>query len=79
MAGSGTSLGDIVKGPRMWDLWLVCTTNDMDIIAKECFAENKFDITIESNQNIEICLSHCEAYSQVSTTKRKNHSIHKKM
>ena len=71
LAGSGTSLGDIVKGPRMWDLWLVCTTNDMDIIAKECFAENKFDITIESNQNIEICLSHCEAYSQVSTTKEK--------
>ena len=33
LAGSGTSLGDVVKGPKMWDLWLACTTNDMDIIA----------------------------------------------
>ncbi|MCB2302199.1 SIR2 family protein [Acinetobacter baumannii] len=71
LAGSGTSLGNVVKGPRMWDLWLACTTNDMEIIAKECFAENNFDITNESNRNIEICLSHCEAYSQVSTTKEK--------
>ncbi|MFW1982263.1 SIR2 family protein [Acinetobacter guillouiae] len=78
LAGSGTSLGDIVKGPKMWDLWLACTTNDMDIIAKESFAENKFDITIESNQNIEICLSHCEAYSQVSTTKEKTNLFIKK-
>lgn len=23
LAGSGTSLGNIVKGPRMWDLWEV--------------------------------------------------------
>lgn len=71
LAGSGTSLGDIVKGPKMGDLWQACTTNDMELIAKECFAENKFDISIKSNQNIEVCLSHCEAYSQVSTTTEK--------
>ena len=40
LAGSGTSLGDVVNGPRMWDLWEACTTNDMLTIANECFSES---------------------------------------
>lgn len=71
LAGSGTSLGDIVQGPKMWDLWQACISNDMDIIAKDCFDENKYDVSIKTNQNIEECLSYCEAYSQVSKTKDK--------
>lgn len=71
LAGSGTSLGNIVKGPRMWDLWEACTTHGMLAIAHDCFAESQFDSSIESNQNIEVCLSHCEAYLQVGGTKEK--------
>lgn len=71
LAGSGTSLGDVVKGPRMWDLWEACTTGDMDTIAKECFTESKFDVAIKTNKNIEVCLSHCEAYLQVGEEKEK--------
>lgn len=65
LAGSGTSLGDAVKGPRMWDLWLACTTGDMETTSRECFAECKYDTEPEVNQNIEVCLSHCEAFLQV--------------
>ena len=54
LAGSGTSLGNIVKGPRMWDLWEACTTHGMLAIAHDCFAESQFDSSIESNQNIEV-------------------------
>ncbi|WP_182005235.1 SIR2 family protein [Acinetobacter lactucae] len=71
LAGSGTSLGNIVKGPGMWDLWQACTTDDMEIIAKECFSENNFDVSIKTNENIEICLSYCEAYLQVGEEKEK--------
>lgn len=71
LAGSGTSLGDVVNGPRMWDLWEACTTNDMLTIANECFSESGFDSGLESNQNIEICLSHCEAYLQVGASVNK--------
>ncbi|MFW1775442.1 SIR2 family protein [Acinetobacter seifertii] len=69
LAGSGTSLGDIAKGPRMWDLWLACTTNGMAEIAQNCFNESKFDPNIEGNENIEVCLSHCEAHLLVGEKK----------
>ncbi|EEY90099.1 SIR2 family protein [Acinetobacter lwoffii] len=65
LAGSGTSLGDIVKGPKMSDLWIACTTGDMEKISEECFSECKYDHEDDNNKNIELCLSHCEAYSQV--------------
>lgn len=78
LAGSGTSLGNVVKGPRMWDLWEACTTNGMSTVANECFAESRFDVTIESNQNIEVCLSHCEAYLQVGTLVEKTELFIKK-
>ena len=71
LAGSGTSLGDIVKGPKMWDLWISCTTGDMKIISEDCFIECKYDDKDENNQNIEVCLSHCEAYLQVGEVKEK--------
>ncbi|MFV5359719.1 SIR2 family protein [Acinetobacter oleivorans] len=71
LAGSGTSLGDVVKGPGMWDLWEACTTGDMDVIANECFTESKFNVAIKTNKNIEVCLSHCEAYLQVGEEKGK--------
>ena len=65
LAGSGTSLGDVVNGPKMWDLWLACTTEDMEKTAKDCFGESKYISEDIKNQNIEVCLSHCEAYLQV--------------
>jgi hypothetical protein len=71
LAGSGTSLGRVVKGPGMWDLWVSCTTDDMKIISEECFLECKYDDDKPDNQNIEVCLSHCEAYLQVGETKEK--------
>ena len=76
LAGSGTSLGDVVNGPRMWDLWEACTTNDMLTIANECFSESGFDSGLKSNQNIEICLSHCEAYLQVGASINKTTLIY---
>lgn len=71
LAGSGTSLGNVVNGPKMWDLWVSCTTNDMETISQECFIECEYDDKELDNQNIETCLSHCEAYLQVSKTKEK--------
>ena len=40
LAGSGTSLGPIVKGPSMWNLWELCTTNEMEALSKATFIEN---------------------------------------
>lgn len=78
LAGSGTSLGNIVNGPKMWDLWIACTTGDMKTISNDCFNENKYDCVLESNKNIEVCLSHCEAYLQVGGTIEKTEIfIHK--
>ena len=71
LAGSGTSLGDVVNGPKMWDLWRACTTDDMETISSACFTESKFNPQIDTNQNIEVCLSHCEAYLQVGERKEK--------
>ena len=75
LAGSGTSLGNIVNGPKMWDLWRACTTDDMETIANACFTESKFNSQIDANQNIEICLSHCEAYLQVGENVDKTQSF----
>lgn len=75
LAGSGTSLGNIVNGPKMWDLWRACTTDDMETIANACFTESKFNPQIDANQNIEVCLSHCEAYLQVGENVDKTQSF----
>ena len=78
LAGSGTSLGDIVKGPKMWDLWISCTSGDMKLISEDCFSECKYDHKHDNNKNIELCLSHCEAYSQVGETIEKTELFIKK-
>lgn len=52
LAGSGTSLGDIVKGPKMSDLWIACTTGDMEKISEECFSECKYDHEDDNNKNL---------------------------
>jgi hypothetical protein len=75
LAGSGTSLGDVVNGPSMTALWNACTTNDMATLANECFSENNFDSSSKANQNIEVCLSHCEAYLLVGATKEKTQNF----
>ena len=71
LAGSGTSLGKVVNGPQMWDLWVACTTEGMEKTAKACFSESKYSASDAKNQNIEVCISHCEAYLQVGEEKEK--------
>ena len=71
LAGSGTSLGPITKGPSMWTLWDYCvnanpgTGADARTVlpaAAKVIAEIGYDITAE---NIEALLSRCEAYQQL--------------
>ncbi|TCB49132.1 SIR2 family protein [Acinetobacter sp. ANC 4779] len=66
LAGSGTSLGPIVQGPSMWKLWELCTQDKMKALSTKSFKENGFDISKDENKNIELCLSHCEAFIQIS-------------
>lgn len=68
LAGSGTSLGPTIGGPSMWNLWEECTTNEMVALSNDTFIENGYDQYVSSNEykNIELCLSHCEAYIQIS-------------
>ena len=58
LAGSGTSLGPIVKGPSMWNLWELCTTNEMEALSKATFIENGYDLRLsdEEYKNIELSL-----------------------
>lgn len=73
LAGSGTSLGPVTKGPSMWALWDYCVnanpgTGDaartMTDEAKKVIADIGYDITAEKD-NIEALLSRCEAFLQV--------------
>ena len=67
LAGSGTSLGPIVDGPSMGDLWNACTIEDGKIFsATDCFSECGYETNIDGHDNIELCLSHCEAYIQIN-------------
>lgn len=76
LAGSGTSLGPVTKGPSMWNLWDSCvngnhgTDNDERTIsttASAVIAETGYDIETEK-ENIEALLSRCEAYLHVKTS-----------
>lgn len=76
LAGSGTSLGPITKGPSMWALWDFCvndnpgtgdTARTISPAAAKVITEIGFDVTTE-NENIEALLSRCEAYLQVKTS-----------
>jgi hypothetical protein len=74
LAGSGTSLGPITKGPSMWDLWNHCVNLDPnDLLGMEpqfsklaatVIAEIEYDVKADK-ENIEALLSRCEAYLQV--------------
>lgn len=75
LAGSGTSLGPITKGPAMWDLWDYCVNSNpgkgserrvMTDAAVKVIAEVGFEVASE-NENIEALLSRCEAVLQVKT------------
>jgi hypothetical protein len=76
LAGSGTSLGPITKGPSMWTLWDNCV-NAMPVSGRaartiapasaKVIAEIGYDISAEK-ENIEALLSRCEAYLQVHTS-----------
>jgi len=76
LAGSGTSLGPITKGPSMWTLWDYCVnanpgTGDaprtISQAAANVIAEIEYDVASEK-ENIEALLSRCEAYLQVRTS-----------
>jgi SIR2-like protein len=73
LAGSGTSLGPIIKGPSMWDLWDYCVhSNPGDPIgpgevsdqAAQVIKEIGYDLAAEK-ENIEALLSRCDAYLQL--------------
>ena len=76
LAGSGTSLGPITKGPSMWALWDYCVNANpgtgeaartVSQTAAKVIAEIGYDTAAE-RENIEALLSRCEAYLQVKTS-----------
>lgn len=76
LAGSGTSLGPVTKGPSMRTLWDYCvntnagtgdTTRTISSAAVKVIDEIGYDIAAEK-ENIEALLSRCEAYLQVKTS-----------
>jgi hypothetical protein len=76
LAGSGTSLGPVTKGPSMWNLWDYCVNSNpgtdnvertISATASNVIAETGYDIA-SAGENIEALLSRCEAYLQVKTS-----------
>ena len=78
LAGSGTSLGDIIGGPSMWDLWdyamhknpptAVDGTPTLKEESEAVIEKVGYNLEIQG-QNIESFLSRCEAYLEVYTDK----------
>ena len=73
LAGSGTSLGPITKGPSMRILWDYCvnanpgtgtTARTVTPQAAKVIADIGYDVAVEK-ENIEALLSRCEAFLQV--------------
>lgn len=73
LAGSGTSLGPVTKGPSMWALWDNCVNSNPDsgedqriqtVEAAKVISDIGYDITFEK-ENIEALLSRCDAFLQV--------------
>lgn len=73
LAGSGTSLGPITKGPSMWTLWDYCVNANpgsgtaartVKPEAAKVIADIGYDVAVEK-ENIEALLSRCEAFLQV--------------
>lgn len=75
LAGSGTSLGPVTKGPSMWTLWDYCVNANPGTAAArtvapaaaKVIAEVRYDVAVEK-ENIEALLSRCEAYLQVQSS-----------
>jgi hypothetical protein len=76
LAGSGTSLGPVTKGPSMWTLWDYCVNSNpgteleqriVSPAAAKVIAEIEYDVASEK-ENIEALLSRCEAYLQVKSS-----------
>ena len=76
LAGSGTSLGPVTKGPSMWTLWDYCVNDNPGTgtaarvtspTATKVIDEIGYDLETEE-ENIEALLSHCEAYLQVKSS-----------
>jgi len=76
LAGSGTSLGPITKGPSMWDLWDYCVHSnpgdpnfdgEVSDNATKVIKEVGYDVAAEK-ENIEALLSRCDAYLQVHSS-----------
>jgi len=76
LAGSGTSLGTITKGPSMWTLWDFCVNSnpgsgakrEISDAASKIISEVGYDLSAEK-ENIEALLSRCEAYLQIKTSR----------
>lgn len=73
LAGSGTSLGPLAKGPSMFALWDYCVNSNpgsgedkrnISAAAAKVIAEIGYDIAVEK-ENIEALLSRCDAFLQV--------------
>ena len=76
LAGSGTSLGPITKGPSMRALWDFCVNANpgtgtavrtVASAAAKVIAEIGYDVAAE-RENVEALLSRCEAYVQVKSS-----------
>jgi hypothetical protein len=73
LAGSGTSLGTIAKGPSMWSLWDYCVNANPGAGEEERRATTKAAKVIElvgfktavDGDNIEALLSRCDAFLQL--------------
>lgn len=75
LAGSGTSLGPVTKGPSMWGLWDYCVnanpgtgsaTRVVADRAAKVIADTGYNVGVEK-ENIEALLSRCEAFLQVNS------------
>lgn len=77
LAGSGTSLGNVTRGPSMWTLWDHCVhtnpgatsgTSIISPLAQLVIDEIGYDASADK-QNIEALLSRCDAFLQVKASK----------
>jgi hypothetical protein len=75
LAGSGTSLGPVTKGPSMSQLWDSCVNSDagasespksVSEAADNVIRAIKYDRDVEG-KNIEALLSRCDAFLQINT------------
>jgi hypothetical protein len=72
IAGSGTSLGPVVQGPSMLDLWNaveILVDKDNKAIKREHISNKISYIADKERPNIEDYLSHCDAFLQIHDDK----------